>query len=112
MSIPKSVALLGIGRKNLRLIATDQNFRLHPHAELQQAIQRDKKEGNTPIAIVASAGTVNTGAIDPLPEIAAIARHHNLWMHIDGAYGALAAIGAPGKFAGMNLAEFAIARPA
>ena len=104
MSLPKSVALLGIGRKNLRLIATDQNFRLLP-TQLQQAIQRDKKEGKTPIAIVASAGTVNTGAIDPLPEIAAIARSHNLWMHIDGAYGALAAIAAPGKFASMNLAD-------
>jgi aromatic-L-amino-acid/L-tryptophan decarboxylase len=104
MSIPKSVALLGIGTKNLRLITADKNFRLIP-AELEQAIQRDKKEGKTPIAIVASAGTVNTGAIDPLPEIAAIARTHNLWMHIDGAYGALAAIATPDKFEGMDLAD-------
>ena len=64
-------------------------------AELEQAIEQDKKEGKIPIAVVASAGTVNTGAIDPLPEIAAIARRHGLWMHIDGAYGALAAIAAP-----------------
>jgi aromatic-L-amino-acid decarboxylase len=104
MSIPKSIALLGIGRKNLRFIATDENFRLIP-AELEQAIERDKAEGNTPIAVVASAGTVNTGAIDPLPEIAAIARRHGLWMHIDGAYGALAAIAAPSKFTGMDLAD-------
>ena len=104
MSIPKSIALLGIGRKNLRLISTDDNFRMVP-AELEQGIQRDKAEGKVPIAVVASAGTVNTGAIDPLPEISAIARRHGLWMHIDGAYGALAAIAAPGKFAGMDLAD-------
>jgi aromatic-L-amino-acid/L-tryptophan decarboxylase len=104
MSIPKSIALLGIGRKNLRLIAPDDNFRLIPE-QLEQAIQRDKAEGKIPIVVVASAGTVNTGAIDPLPEIAAIARHHDLWMHVDGAYGALAAIAAPGKFTGIDLAD-------
>jgi aromatic-L-amino-acid decarboxylase len=104
MSIPKSIALLGIGRQNLRLIATDEKFRLIP-AELEQAIQRDKAEGKIPIAVVASAGTVNTGAIDPLPEIAAIARRHGLWMHIDGAYGALAAIAVPAKFTGIDLAD-------
>jgi aromatic-L-amino-acid/L-tryptophan decarboxylase len=104
MSISKSIALLGIGRKNLRLISTDENFRLIP-AELEQAIQRDKAEGKMPIAVVASAGTVNTGAIDPLPEIAAIARRHGLWLHVDGAYGALAAMAAPGKFTGMDFAD-------
>jgi aromatic-L-amino-acid decarboxylase len=104
MSIPKSVALLGIGRQNLRLIATDEKFRVIPD-ELEDAIQRDKREGKIPVAVVASAGTVNTGAIDPLPEIAAIARRHGLWMHIDGAYGALAAIAAPEKFVGMDLAD-------
>jgi glutamate/tyrosine decarboxylase-like PLP-dependent enzyme len=104
MSIPKSVALLGIGRRNLRLIATDSYFRMIPSA-LEKAVQSDKAVGKVPIAIVASAGTVNTGAIDPLKEIAAIAHKHNLWMHVDGAYGALAAITAPEKFSGMNLAD-------
>jgi glutamate/tyrosine decarboxylase-like PLP-dependent enzyme len=104
MSIPKSIALLGIGRNNLRLISTDDNFRLIT-TELEQAIQRDQAAGKTPIAVVASAGTVNTGAIDPLPEIAVIARRHGLWMHVDGAYGALAAMAAPEKFAGMDLAD-------
>jgi aromatic-L-amino-acid decarboxylase len=104
MSIPKSIALLGVGRKNLRLISIGDNFCLIPR-ELEQAVQRDKAEGKIPIAVVASAGTVNTGAIDPLPEIAAIARRHGLWMHVDGAYGALAAIAAPTKFAGMDLAD-------
>jgi len=104
MSIPKSVALLGIGRKNLRLISTDNTFRLIPQ-ELEQAVMRDKAEGKIPIAVVASAGTVNTGAIDPIPETAAIARRHGLWMHIDGAYGALAAIATSIKFKGIGLAD-------
>jgi glutamate/tyrosine decarboxylase-like PLP-dependent enzyme len=104
MSIAKSVGLLGIGRDNLRLIASDGSFRMIP-ALLEQAIQRDRAAGRVPIAIVASAGTVNTGAIDPLPEIAAIARRHQVWLHVDGAYGALAAMAAPGKFAGLDLAD-------
>jgi aromatic-L-amino-acid decarboxylase len=104
MSIPKSVALLGIGRKNLRLISTDDKFRLIPK-ELEEAVERDQAEGKIPIVVVASAGTVNTGAIDPLPEIAAIARRRGLWMHIDGAYGALSAIAAPGRFRGIDLAD-------
>src|SRR5439155_1699619 len=83
MSIPKSVALLGMGRENLRLIPTGQDFHLI-HAELEKAIQADKAAGKTPIAVVASAGTVNTGAIDPLREIAEIARQHSLWLHVHG----------------------------
>ena len=55
--------------------------------------------------MVASAGTVNTGSIDPFSEIAAIARAHNLWLHVDGAYGALAAIAAPKKFLGLADAD-------
>jgi glutamate/tyrosine decarboxylase-like PLP-dependent enzyme len=58
-----------------------------------------------PIAVVASAGTVNTGAIDPLREIAEIAHAHGTWMHVDGAYGALAAIAAPEKFDGLALVD-------
>ena len=104
MSIPKSVALLGIGRANLRLIPTDESFRMIPQ-ELEQAIQHDKKAGKVPIAVVASAGTVSTGAIDPLPEIAAIAHRHGAWFHIDGAYGALAAMAVPERFKGLELAD-------
>jgi aromatic-L-amino-acid/L-tryptophan decarboxylase len=104
MSIPKSVALLGIGRANLRLIATDEKFRIVPE-ELEQAIRRDKAAGKIPIAVIGTAGTVNTGAIDPLSEIAAIAGRHGLWFHVDGAYGALAAIAAPGKFVGLDRAD-------
>jgi glutamate/tyrosine decarboxylase-like PLP-dependent enzyme len=104
MSIPKAVALLGIGRDNLRLIPTDASFRMVPE-ELDRQISRDKAAGKIPIAVVASAGTVSTGTIDDLPRIAEIAEHHGVWFHIDGAYGALAAIAAPEKFAGMDLAD-------
>jgi glutamate/tyrosine decarboxylase-like PLP-dependent enzyme len=104
MSIPKSVAALGIGKDNLRLIPTDDCFRLDS-LELEKSIQRDRAAGKEVIAIVASAGTVNTGTIDPLPEIAKIAHRHEIWLHIDGAYGALAAIACPEKFIGMEAAD-------
>ena len=104
MSIPKAVALLGLGRKQLRLVPTDDHFRMRPD-ELSRAIRRDIAAGEKPIAVVASAGTVNTGAIDPMTEIAEIAGEHGLWMHVDGAYGLLAAIAAPEKFAGVSAAD-------
>jgi aromatic-L-amino-acid/L-tryptophan decarboxylase len=104
MSIPKSVAMLGIGRANLQLISTDESFRMIPE-ELDRAIRRDKKAGKVPIAVVATAGTVNTGAIDPLTEVAEIARQHGAWLHVDGAYGALAAMSVRDKFKGLELAD-------
>jgi aromatic-L-amino-acid decarboxylase len=104
MSIPKSVALLGIGRDNLRLIPTDSSFRMIPE-ELEARIMQDKTAGKTPVAVVASAGTVNTGAIDPLRKIAEIAHRHGAWFHIDGAYGALAAMTSREKFDGLELAD-------
>src|SRR5579884_3098692 len=104
MSIGKSVAVLGIGRENLRLIPVDDAFRMRTK-ELEAAIRADQRAGKTAIAVVASAGTVNTGAIDPLREVAEIAHRHGAWLHVDGAYGALAAIAVPEKFAGLNLAD-------
>ncbi len=104
MAVPKAVAMLGIGRGNLRIVPCDASYRMIP-SQLEHAIRRDQAEGTIPIAVVASAGTVNTGAIDPLREIAGIAHEHGAWMHIDGAYGALAAIAAPEKFDGLALAD-------
>jgi aromatic-L-amino-acid/L-tryptophan decarboxylase len=104
MSIPKSIALLGIGRNHMRLIPTDSSLRMIPH-ELDRRIVQDKAARKTPLVVVASAGTVNTGAIDPLREIAEIAHRHGAWFHIDGAYGALAAIADPARFDGMALAD-------
>jgi glutamate/tyrosine decarboxylase-like PLP-dependent enzyme len=104
MSIPKAVALLGIGRERLRLIACDENFQIRTEL-LREAIERDIRSQLTPIAIVGSAGTVGTGSIDPMLELAVIARESGAWFHVDGAYGALAAIAEPGLFAGMELAD-------
>ncbi len=104
MSIPKAVALLGIGRQNLRLIPVDGQFQLRPDA-LRAAIVADREAGNVPIAIVATVGTIVSGAIDPLHEIADIARSDELWLHVDGAYGALAALAVPEKIGDLALAD-------
>ena len=104
MSIPKAIAMLGIGRANLRLIPVDDDLRMRTDA-LEAAIAADRCAGMTPIAIVATAGSVNIGAIDPLPEIAEIARREALWLHVDGAYGGLAALAVPEKFRGLERAD-------
>lgn len=104
MSIPKAIALLGIGRDNLRLIPVDDDLRMRTDA-LEAAIAIDRQAGRTPLAIVVTAGTVNVGAIDPLPQIAEIARREALWLHVDGAYGGLAALAAPEKFRGLDQAD-------
>jgi glutamate/tyrosine decarboxylase-like PLP-dependent enzyme len=104
MSIPKAAAVLGIGRENLHYIPCDDLYRMLP-SELDRAIAADKARSRKPFAVIASAGTVNAGAIDPLTEIAAVARAHGLWFHIDGAYGALAALAVPEKFRGLAEAD-------
>jgi aromatic-L-amino-acid decarboxylase len=104
MSIPKAVALLGLGRENLRLIPVDESFRMIPE-QLEHRMRQDKERDIKPVAVVATAGTVDTGAIDPLPEVAAITKQYGAWLHIDGAYGALGAIAAPKKFEGLALAD-------
>ena len=104
MSVPKAVALLGLGRSNVRLIPVDKDFRLRIDA-LEAAIASDRSLGKMPLAIVANGGTVATGAIDPLRELADIAEAEGLWLHVDGAFGAPAAMAAPEKFEGLNLAN-------
>ncbi len=93
-----------MAEENLRLIPVDDDFRIRVDA-LEEAIAADRKAGNTPVAIVASAGTVKTGSIDPLREVADIARREALWLHIDGAYGGLAALAVPEKFEGLSSAD-------
>ena len=104
MAIPKAIALLGIGRDNLRMIPVDNEMRMQVDA-LEGAIAADRKAGRTPIAIVATAGTVNIGAIDPLSEIADVAEREQLWLHVDGAYGGLAALAVPEMFHGLDRAD-------
>jgi glutamate/tyrosine decarboxylase-like PLP-dependent enzyme len=104
MSIGKAVALLGLGRENLRLVPVDERFRMRTDL-LERAIREDRAGGRRPIAVVASAGAVATGAIDPLTEIADLAAREGLWLHVDGAYGALAALAVPERLGPLARAD-------
>ena len=85
-SARKAAELLGIGSANIRYVASDDRHRLRADA-LRRHIERDLAEGLVPVAVMASAGTVNTGAIDPLAAIADICAEHEVWLHVDGSYG-------------------------
>lgn len=86
--LQKAVELLGIGSENLRKIAVDENYQLRIDL-LEDQIQHDKANGFLPFCIVGNAGTVNTGSIDELETLAAIAKREGLWFHVDGAFGAV-----------------------
>ncbi len=90
-SVEKGAIALGVGQKNVRKIPVDASFRMRPDA-LGEAIRRDLSAGRKPFCVVATAGTTSTTSVDPVPEIAAIAREHSLWLHVDGAYGGSAAV--------------------
>lgn len=104
MSVPKALALLGLGYDSLRLIPTDERFRIKLDL-LAEAMDADARAGKRMIAVIGSAGTVNTGSIDPLAELAELAQKYKAWFHVDGAYGALAALAAPEKFRGLERAD-------
>ena len=91
LSIPKAADILGIGRDNVCLLPSDARYRLDVRG-LRERLANDVERGIRPFCVVASAGTVNTGAIDPIEEIARVAKEYGLWLHVDGAYGALAAL--------------------
>ena len=88
-SLDKSTGLLGIGRNAVRRIGVTDRIQMNV-VQLQSALREDVAAGKLPFCVVATAGTTNSGAIDDLPAIAAFCRAHNLWMHVDGAYGAAA----------------------
>ena len=90
-SVDKAVIALGMGHDNLVKIPADAEFRMRPDA-LAAAIAIDVEAGYKPLAIVATTGTTSTTSIDPVRPIAAIAKANGCWLHIDGAYGAAAAI--------------------
>jgi glutamate/tyrosine decarboxylase-like PLP-dependent enzyme len=88
-SLDKSAGLLGLGRKAVRRIAVNDRVQLDP-VRLEQEIVADETAGLTPFCIVATAGTTNSGAIDDIVALADVAKRHQLWLHLDGAYGAAA----------------------
>jgi aromatic-L-amino-acid decarboxylase len=105
-SVKRAVEILGLGAASLRLVPLDARHRLQPDA-LAQAIDADVAAGTTPVAVVASAGTTLTGAIDPLEAIAEICALRGVWLHVDGAYG-LPAASTPShrdRFAGLERAD-------
>ncbi|HEY2962829.1 MAG TPA: aminotransferase class V-fold PLP-dependent enzyme [Pyrinomonadaceae bacterium] len=95
-SIDKSVDLLGLGRESLRKIPTDERFHIRLDA-LQEQIAKDRAEGRLPCCVVGVAGTTSTGVVDPLEDLAAIARENRCWYHVDAAYGGPLAFSAPHK---------------
>jgi glutamate/tyrosine decarboxylase-like PLP-dependent enzyme len=90
-SFVKAARLTGIGLEALRLIEVDACLRMRPDA-LSAAIARDREAGHFPFLIIGTAGTTNAGVIDPLPELAVIARRERLWYHADAAWGGAAAL--------------------
>ena len=106
MSIAKAADILGIGRDQVRTIACDERQRMRTDA-LRKRIEADLSEGLRPFCVVGSAGTVNTGVVDPLAEIASVANEFGLWFHVDGAYGAPGVLDERKKnlFAGMERAD-------
>lgn len=104
--VDKAADVAGLGANAIRWIATDNRQRIRP-AALSAQIAADRRDGCLPFLVVGTAGTTGTGAIDPLPELARIAREEKLWFHVDGAYGAPAAAlpEAPAELQSLELAD-------
>lgn len=90
--IIKVARLLGLGEESVRVIASDNSFRLTAEAVRTEIEEDEKSEEKIPIMIIATAGTTNTGSIDNLQGLYELAQEKNLWFHVDGAYGAFAAL--------------------
>jgi aromatic-L-amino-acid decarboxylase len=86
-SVHRAVGVLGLGRRSVSVVASSAEGVLDP-VWLSEVIRRDEADGLTPVAIVATAGDVNTGAVDPIEAIGEVASEHDVWLHVDGAYGA------------------------
>lgn len=85
-SVAKGLHIIGFGKEQIQVIPADESFRMDISA-LQSAIKKDMANNKKPFAVIASAGTTNTGSIDPLAEIAFLCRRYEMWMHVDGAFG-------------------------
>ncbi len=105
-SMDRALRFLGLPPEALRRLPTDDQFRMSPEA-LEQAVREDRARGKRPAAVVATAGTIGSGAVDPLEELSAVCGRHGLWLHVDGAYGALSAAAESGAWmrAGLALSD-------
>lgn len=92
----KAIRVLGFKKEQIRIIPTDSEFKFSLN-KLKNAIAKDRIEGLHPFCLIATAGTTNTGTVDPLSEIAKICKKEDIWFHIDGAYGGFAILSEAGK---------------
>jgi len=104
--IHKAADLAGLGTSSIRWIPTDEQLRMDV-AALRRQIEDDKASGDVPGVVIGTAGSISTGAVDPLPAIGAICREHGVWFHVDGAYGGFAAAvpEAPDDLRGLSQAD-------
>ena len=103
-SVARAARILGFRPDQVRVLPIDDRFRLRPEA-LAAAMDADARAGREPLFVAAAAGSTSTGAIDPLPEIAAICRDRSVWLHVDAAYGGFAALTERGHRALAGIAE-------
>ena len=111
-SVDKAIKVAGLGECVIRYIGLDDKFKMIP-GELAEKVAADKADGLNPVMVIASAGTTDVGAIDPLPEIGAIAKENGLWYHIDAAYGGFFILTDEGKkkLRGIELADSVVIDP-
>jgi len=111
-TIQRSAGVLGMGRSQVRMVPVDHDLRMRPDA-LRELIERDVADGVMPVAVVGTAGTTNTGAIDPLRAVGEIAHAHGAWFHVDGAYGLPGSLDDRVRplYDGLELADSAIVDP-
>lgn len=95
-AISRGLKVLGFAREQLRVISSDDSYRLSPEL-LRESIAADRAAGKRPFCIIATAGATNTGAVDPLDDLADLCEKERMWLHVDGAYGAPAMLTERGK---------------
>ena len=105
-SVARALRVLGFASEQIRALPVDERYRLRPDA-LAAAIEKDVRAGRQPFLVVANAGATNTGAIDPLGELAAVCAEHGVWLHVDAAYGGFAVLTERGRksLSGIELAD-------
>lgn len=111
-AVDRALRILGIPGARFRRLPSGPDWRLEPEA-VARAVAEDRAAGLRPFCVVANAGATNTGAVDPLPELADLCRREGLWLHVDGAYGAIARITVRGRahLAGLERADSLVLDP-
>jgi aromatic-L-amino-acid/L-tryptophan decarboxylase len=109
-SVARTARILGFRPEQVRVLPSDETFRLTPQT-LGAAIAADLQRGLTPFAVVGQGGATNTGAVDPLDELAEVCREHGAWLHVDAAYGGFAVLADPDLLPGLGSADSIVLDP-